>query len=139
MEQAPDDSLRFNDLIHASTRIRDERVLQSALGVVGDLSQPRQIRYGAISVLWHYVLTGLKAVFGTALLKLDPPRVIVGVGGHNLQPTIGGQTVPGDPRQRLIARLGPLAETTADDPYVWMSIRETIQEFRVIRRDRRRP
>jgi hypothetical protein len=129
---APDDSVRLDHLIFASTRIRDERVLQAALDVVADRTEPRQTRFAAISVLWYYV-TGLRPVFGTALLGLRTPRVIVGVGGHNLVPNEGSQPVIGDPRQRVLARLAQLAESAGDDPQVLMAIRETIAEFRIVR------
>jgi hypothetical protein len=134
---APDDSLRLFYLVHASTRIRDERVLEAALDVVADRTQPRPTRFAAIKVLWYYV-NRLEPVFGTALLGLPTPRVIVGVGAHNLAPITGSQPVVGDPRQRILATLAPLTEITTDDPQVLMALRETIAELRVVRGRERR-
>jgi hypothetical protein len=104
-------------------------VLQAALEVVADRARPRETRYAAIKVLWYYV-TETVPEFGTVLLELRRPRVIVGVGVHNLKPRIGSNPVTGDARQRLIVRLGQLAENPADDPHVLMAIRETIERFR---------
>ena len=130
---SPSDSVRLADLVFSSTRILDERVLEAAIRVTGDRSQPRDNRYAAISVIWYYVLQK-RPVFGTALLNLPHPRVIIGVGGHNLTPKNGKQPLMGDVRQRSLVRLRQLAENAADDPHVLMAIRETIEEFGIIRR-----